>query len=147
MQLTMPCRYAAITTFLQETEEYMNKLITTLVQKKLAEQREAAYNAALLDARSTGYTEDVALQMALQAATAAADESELARISENLSGDAQVRPAPLPLRRPLPCSVPLAAMPPVLTAWTRARPVFVCLTGSDLPQCTVMRWCCWRGVL
>lgn len=85
------CRYTAITNFLAETEAYLNNLTETIMEKKLHEIKEKAFQAALADARLVGVPEEAAEQQALQAANEAAEKSEFQRLNESLAGDAQVR--------------------------------------------------------
>jgi predicted ArsR family transcriptional regulator len=82
-------RYTAITNFLAETEAYLNNLTETIMEKKLHEIKEKAFQAALADARAAGVPEEAAEQQALQAANEAAEKSEFQRLNENLAGDAQ----------------------------------------------------------
>ena len=122
------CSYAEITAFLRETEDYLNTLTKTIMEKKITEASEAAFNTALSEARGNGLTEEAAQQMAVQAAKAAADESEFARINENLSGDAQVPPFDdlwTAFRRSVP---PLLAAPQLLTRlqlWLYSVPILL----------------------
>lgn len=96
----LACRYAAITSFLAETENYLNTLTETIMEKKLHETKEKAFSAALADARAAGVPEEAAEQQAIQAANEAAEKSEFARMNENLAGDAQVH-TPLHLQHSL----------------------------------------------
>ena len=66
------------------------------MEKKLSEDREKAFNAALAEARAAGVSEDAARQAAVQAANEAAEASDFLRRSENMSGDAQARVPPPP---------------------------------------------------
>jgi hypothetical protein len=61
------------------------------MEKKVNEEREAAFQAALAEARSSGVSEAAAQQAAIHAANEAAENSEFLRMSENLSGDAQAK--------------------------------------------------------
>jgi SWI/SNF-related matrix-associated actin-dependent regulator of chromatin subfamily A protein 2/4 len=84
------CRYAEIEKFLAETEEYLNKLTATMMEKKVNEVREKAFNASLADSRAQGVSEEAARQAALQAANEAAEKSDFHHLSETMAGDAQV---------------------------------------------------------
>jgi hypothetical protein len=75
---------------LAETEEYLNKLTATMMENKVNEVREKAFNASLAESRAQGVSEDAARRAAIHAANEAAEKSDFQRVSENMAGDAQV---------------------------------------------------------
>lgn len=80
-------RYEAIATFLNDTEEYLNKLANKVKSVKLFQQTSEARARAMADARAQGLTEDDVRTAGEQAANEAAAEVE----EEMGAADEQVR--------------------------------------------------------
>lgn len=87
-------RYAVISRFLSDTEEYLNKLAAKVAAVKLNQEASEAAAQAIAEARDQGLSEEEVQLAARDAAQEVATNSELVRRSQNFGGDAQSRYEP-----------------------------------------------------
>ncbi|KAL6753550.1 P-loop containing nucleoside triphosphate hydrolase protein [Haematococcus lacustris] len=84
-------RFHAITKFLNETEDYLNKLASKVANIKTAHEAEAYVAAAMEEARRAGASDSDITLAGQRAALEFKHESELLRKEKNMQGDAQTR--------------------------------------------------------